>query len=54
MEKMNKLVNYDLKNLENWLHANKICLNVSKTAVVLFKSPTKQIDSDLQLKLEGK
>ena len=54
MKKMNKQVNYDLKNLENWLHANKICLNVSKTAAVLFKSPTKQIDSDLKLKLKGK
>ena len=51
---MNKQVNYDLKNLNNWLNANKICLNVGKTEVVLFKSLTKQADSDLHIKLNGK
>ena len=38
IKKMNKRVNYDLKNLNNWLSANKICINVDKTEVVLFKS----------------
>ena len=51
---MNKQVNYDLKNLNKWVNANKVCLNVSKTEVVLFKSQTKQTDSDLHLKLDGK
>ena len=51
---MNEQVNYDLKNLNNWLKANEICFNVSKTEVVLFKSLTKQTDSDLHLKLNGK
>ena len=51
---MNKQVNYDLKNLNNWLNANKICLNVGKTEVVLFKSLKKQTDSDLHIKLNGK
>ena len=32
---MNKQVNQDLKNLTNWPNANKICLNVSKTEVVI-------------------
>ena len=51
---LNKQVNYDLKNLNNWLSANKICLNVGKTKVVLFKSLKKQTDSDLHIKLNGK
>ena len=41
---MNKQVNYDLKNLNNWLNGNKICL----------KSLTKQTDFDLHIKLNGK
>ena len=51
---MNEQVNCDLKNLNNWLKANEICFNVSKTEVVLFKSLTKQTDSDLHLKRNGK
>ena len=51
---MNKQVNQDLKNLTNWLNANKICLNVSKTEVVLFKSSRKLTDVPLKLKLNGK
>ena len=31
---LNKLINYDLKNLSNWLNANKITLNVTKTELV--------------------
>ena len=41
VKKMNKQVNFDMINLNNWLNANKICLNVDKTEVVLFKSLTK-------------
>ena len=44
---MNKKVNYDLKNLNNW-H------NVGKPKAVLLKSLTKQTDYDLLLKLNGK
>ena len=51
---MNKQVNFDSKNLNNWLNANKIYLNVGKTEVVLFKSVTKQTDSDLHLRLNRK
>ena len=31
LKRLNKLLNIDLKNLTNWLNANKISLNVSKT-----------------------
>ena len=50
----NKQVNYDLKNLSNWLKANKISLNVGKTELVLFTSSKKQLDCDLKIKLNGK
>ena len=54
VKRMNKQVNQDLKNLKNWLNANKIFLNVSKAEVVLFKSSRKLTDVSLKLKLNGK
>ena len=41
---MNKQVKQDLKKLTNWINANKICLSISKTEVVLFKSSRKLTD----------
>ena len=54
VKSINKQVNYDLKNLSNWLKANKILLNVGKTELVLFTSSKKQLDCDLIVKLNGK
>ena len=53
VKRMHKQVNQDLKNLTNWLNANKVCLNVNKTEVVLFKSSRKLTDVPLKLKLNG-
>ena len=46
---INKLVNYDLKNLLYWLHAQKISLNVKKTELVVFKAKHKQFDGEIKL-----
>ena len=54
VKSINKQVNYDLKNLLNWLKANKISLNVGKTELVLFTSSKKQLDCDLKIRLNGK
>ena len=54
VKRINKHFNQDLKNLTDWLNANKICLNVSKTEVFLFKSTTKLADVPLKLKPNGK
>ena len=54
VKKMNKQVNQDLKNLTNWLNANKNCLNANKTEVALFKSSRKCPDVPLKLKRNGK
>ena len=43
-----------MKNLTNWLNANKICLNLSKTEVFLLKSSRKLTNVPLKLKLIGK
>ena len=50
VKRMNKQVN---KNITNWLSANKICRNISKTEAVLFKSSRKLKDVPLKLKLNG-
>ena len=52
-KKINKQVCHDLKYLSYWPNANKICPNVSKAAVVLFKSIRKQTETTLKLKLNG-
>ena len=51
---MNEQANQDLKNLTNWLNANEIWLNISKTEVVLSRSSRKLTDVPLKLKLNGK
>ena len=47
------MLNKDLKNLTNWLNANKISLNVDKTEEI-FNPPKKPLDCRLKLKLHGK
>ena len=51
---MNKQSNQDLGNLTNWVNANKICRNINKTEVFLFKSSRKLTNVLLKMKLNGK
>ena len=37
VNKLNKYINLDMKNLNEWLNANKISLNVKKDKLVNFK-----------------
>ena len=43
-----------MKQLNNWLSANKISLNVEKTELVIFKSPRKVLSDEIKIKLTGK
>ena len=45
VNRLNKHVNLDFKNLTYWLNANKISLNVKKTELVIFKHQRKKLDS---------
>ena len=36
VKNLNKLVNHDMKHLNNWLSANKTSPNVKKTKLVFF------------------
>ena len=53
IEKLNKRVNADLKQLVNWLNASKISLNIKKTEMVIFKSKQKKFEADLKVRLCG-
>ena len=48
-----KQANIDLKLLMNWLKANKISINASKTELLLFRPVRKKIDYDLKIKING-
>ena len=40
--------------MNNWLSGNKISLNVEKTELVIFKSPSKVFLDEIKIKLSGK
>ena len=54
LEIIQKQINRDLKLLCNWLRANKISLNASKTELIIFRDPRKKIQRELKIKINGK
>ena len=42
IKNLNKMLDKDLKNLTNWLNANKIPQNFNKTELILFKPKMKK------------
>ena len=54
IKKINKVVNKDLKFLIQWLHGNRISLNVAKAEVIIFRRKKKKLDFDLNLKIREK
>ena len=54
MKKIQKHVNLDLKFLCQWLKANKISLNASKTELIIFRDPRKKSTHELKIKIDGK
>ena len=51
IKKLNKLVNADLKQLVNWLNANKTSLNVKNDEVVISKLKQKKFEGNLKVRL---
>ena len=53
-KKMQRKINYDLKTLYQWLLANKITLNSTKTELIFFHKPGKSIkDFTFNIKING-
>ncbi len=53
-KKLQKSLNMDLKNLCNWLLANKISLNCTKTELIFFHKPNVEIPNNIKIKIDGK
>jgi len=53
LKKLNKKINHDLALLVQWLRANKISLNTSKTVIVLFKNKCKPVTKKMNFRLSG-
>ena len=49
-----KKMNQDLKNLLQWLKANKLSLNVKKTELIIFHPKNTKLDYSVKFKLNGK
>ena len=52
--KLQKKKNLNLRSLCNWLKANKISLNASKTELLIFGHPNKKINYEFKIKIDGK
>ena len=53
LKKINQRINFDLKNIVEWLRANRIALNTSKTEIVLFRTPRKPITRKISFRISG-
>ena len=53
LKKINKHINRDLKLTVDWIRANKLSLNASKTEIVLFKPRNKKITKQLNFCVSG-
>ena len=53
LSKNPKKVNLDLKRLVEWLLANKISLNKTKTELIFFRKPRDQVPQNYNFKLNG-
>ena len=53
LKKIHSLVNHDLALLVQWLRANKISLNTSKTEIIIFRPKHKIITKHLNFRISG-
>ena len=53
LKSLTKIVNIDLKLSTQWLNANKIALNCSKTELLIFKPKRRTLDHDIKIKING-
>ena len=53
LKNLNKTANFDLCNLVRWRRAKNIYLNINKTEIVVFRSPTRQIYKNVYFRLSG-
>ena len=52
--KLDKYIKIDMKNVTNWLNANKISLHFKKTELVIFKHKNEKLECQIKLRLSRK
>lgn len=50
-QKINRYINHDL--IVQWLRANRLSLNTSKTGIILFRSKSREITKHLNFRISG-
>ena len=50
---MEKILNKELKSVFEWLCANRLSINVTKTELIIFKPPKKPLNQRMILKLNN-
>ena len=53
LQKINKCINHDLPQIVQWLKANRISVNASKTEIILFRPKTKTTTKHLNFRISG-
>ena len=53
LKKINKYINHDLSQIVQWLRANRISLNASKTELIIFRTKNKSITKQLNFRISG-
>ena len=51
LNKLQEVVNRELKHVKKWLDANKLALKVDKTNVIIFHSPYSTLDQTVSIKI---
>ena len=53
LKKLSKHINSDLKLVNEWIRANKLLQNASKTEIIIFKPKNKNISKCLNFQMRG-
>ena len=53
LKKINQRINYDLRNIVEWLRANRIALYTDKTRTVLFRAARKHLTRKMNFRISG-
>ena len=53
LKKINQRISFDLKNIVEWLRANRTALNTSKTEIVLFRTLQKPITRKMNFRISS-
>ena len=51
LRKINQIINFDLRNINEWFRANRIALNSNKTKIIMFRTPRKALTRRINFRI---